>query len=102
MNSHSEYMEHRIIVNMACGLANRMFQYAFYQYLLKNGYDVYVDYFTTKTLAHEEVAWERIFPQAIFRQASEKDIRSLGEDTICFPKYVGNFSLSYYRFLWYD
>lgn len=80
MNSHSEYMEHRIIVNMACGLANRMFQYAFYQYLLKNG-----DYFTTKTLAHEEVAWERIFPQAIFRQASEKDIRSLGEDTKFFP-----------------
>lgn len=86
MNSHSEYMEHRIIVNMACGLANRMFQYAFYQYLLKNGYDVYVDYFTTKTLAHEEVAWERIFPQAIFRQASEKDIRSLGGGHDLFSK----------------
>lgn len=29
-----------ILVNMACGLANRMFQYSYYLFLKKLGYDV--------------------------------------------------------------
>lgn len=68
----------KVIVNMACGLANRMFQYSYYQYLLKEGYDVYVDYFKTKTLEHEDVEWSRIFPLATFRQADDRDIRRMG------------------------
>lgn len=67
-----------VIVNMACGLANRMFQYAFYQYMIKEGYDVCVDYFTTKTLAHEEVDWNRIFPNAPLRKATVRNIKRMG------------------------
>lgn len=67
-----------VIVNMACGLANRMFQYAFYLRLQKEGYDVYVDYFTTPGLAHETVDWFRIFPKAVFRQAAASDIKKMG------------------------
>lgn len=33
-----------IIVNMACGLANRMFQYSYYLFLKKQGYEVAVDF----------------------------------------------------------
>ena len=33
------------IVNMACGLANRMFQYSYYLYLKKNGWQVAVDFY---------------------------------------------------------
>lgn len=68
----------KVIVNMACGLANRMFQYAYYLYLLEEGYDAYVDYFTTATLSHEDVAWLKIFPKATFREASIDDIRRMG------------------------
>lgn len=71
-------MKAPVIVNMACGLANRMFQYAFYRYLLKCGYNAYVDYFTKNKLVHEDVLWSRIFPQATFREASVRDIRMLG------------------------
>lgn len=67
-----------VIVNMVCGLANRMFQYAFYLRLQKEGYDVYVDYFTTPGLAHETVDWFRIFPKAVFRQAAASDIKKMG------------------------
>ena len=59
-----------VIVNMACGLANRMFQYAYYLYLEKLGYEAFVDFYTTARLDHERVAWEAIFPAAHFRQAS--------------------------------
>lgn len=68
----------KTIVNMACGLANRMFQYAYYIYLRKEGYDVAVDYFNTAVLAHEDVAWNRIFPKATYQQASEIEIRKAG------------------------
>ncbi len=59
-----------IIVNMACGLANRMFQYSYYLYLKKLGYDAWVDYYHTAQLGHEHVAWKAIFPHANIRQAS--------------------------------
>lgn len=52
----------KIIVNMACGLANRMFQYSYYLFLKKRGYDVAVDFYHSAKLAHEKVAWSAIFP----------------------------------------
>lgn len=51
----------KIIVNMACGLANRMFQYSYYLFLKKRGYDVAVDFYHSAKLAHEKVAWSAIF-----------------------------------------
>lgn len=59
-----------VIVNMACGLANRMFQYSYYLYLKKNGWQVAVDFYKKSKLPHENVEWERIFPKATFKQAS--------------------------------
>ena len=35
----------KAIVNMACGLANRMFQYSYYLYLKKLDWDVSIDYY---------------------------------------------------------
>ena len=81
----------KVIVNMSCGLANRMFQYAYYKYLIKEGYEAYVDYFTTKTLAHEDVAWSRVFPHAEFRQASYKYVLRLGGGHDLFSKMCRKF-----------
>ena len=58
------------IVNMACGLANRMFQYSYYLFLKKQGYEVAVDFYRSAKLAHEKVAWNSIFPYAEIKQAS--------------------------------
>ena len=44
-----------IIVNMACGLANRMFQYSYYLFLKKQGYEVAVDFYPCAKLAHEKL-----------------------------------------------
>lgn len=68
----------RFIVNMACGLANRMFQYSYYLFLKKQGYDVAVDFYHSAKLAHEKVAWNAIFPHAEIRQASRLNIFLLG------------------------
>lgn len=68
----------RIIVNMACGLANRMFQYSYYLFLKKKGYNVSVDYYTSARLAHEDVAWNDIFPNAEIKQASKFKVFLLG------------------------
>ena len=59
------------VVNMACGLANRMFQYSYYLYLKKQGLDVAVDYYRKAALAHENVDWEHIFPNASLPQISK-------------------------------
>lgn len=58
-----------IIVNLACGLANRMFQYAYFLYLREQGYDAYTDAYSGGRLAHEQVAWNRIFPEAALRES---------------------------------
>lgn len=57
---------------MAAGLANRMFQYSYYQYLLLNNVEVEVDnsYKATKWKM-EDVDWNRIFPCANYSQASK-------------------------------
>ena len=62
------------VVNMACGLANRMFQYSYYLYLKKVGYDVSVDYYETGKLAHESVEWNQIFPKAYISQVSWREV----------------------------
>lgn len=67
-----------IIVNMACGLANRMFQYSYYLYLKKLGYDARIDYYTSAKLAHERVAWNDIFPKALYHKASIWDLMKTG------------------------
>lgn len=67
-----------VIINMACGLANRMFQYAYYQYLQNKKIDVKIDYFTHNKLEHENVEWLRIFPNATFQQASPLEILKFG------------------------
>lgn len=67
-----------VIVNLACGLANRMFQYSYYLYLKKKGYDVKVDYYTVAALAHEDVEWYKIFPQANLAQAGKWDVFRFG------------------------
>lgn len=62
------------IVSMACGLANRMFQYCYYLYLKEIGWQVKVDFYRKCKLPHENVEWERIFPMATFQQASISDV----------------------------
>lgn len=79
-------MRKRIVVNMACGLANRMFQYSYYLYLKKFGYDVSVDYYDTAKLEHELVAWNRIFPEAPICQAARGEVFRLGGGSSLFTK----------------
>lgn len=67
-----------VIVNMACGLANRMFQYSYYLYLKELGYDAFVDYSRAAKLKHETVLWEKIFPNADLPQADYLKILRLG------------------------
>lgn len=67
-----------VIVNMACGLANRMFQYSYYLYLKRLGYDVQVDFYRTAKLKHEKVLWNQIFPNAYLPQAKSSRILKLG------------------------
>ena len=70
-----------IIVNMACGLANRMFQYSYYLYLRKKGLNVTADFYNRAALAHESVEWNKIFPKAQYLQASKKKIFFYGGGT---------------------
>ncbi len=67
-----------IIINMACGLANRMFQYAFYLSLKERGYDAKVDFYKSAKLAHENVLWNDIFPCAKIDQVSTFKVFMLG------------------------
>lgn len=70
--------EMNLIVNMACGLANRMFQYSYYLFLKKQGYSVSVDFYHSAKLAHEKVDWNSIFPTAKIEQASRVKVFWLG------------------------
>ena len=51
-----------IIVNMACGLANRMFQYSYYLFLRHQGYHVQVDFYHSAKLAHENPSEISVLP----------------------------------------
>ena len=68
----------KFIVNMACGLANRMFQYSYYLFLKHQGYHVQVDFYHSAKLAHEKVDWNDIFPKAKLEQASPWNVVRLG------------------------
>lgn len=76
----------KIIVNMACGLANRMFQYSYYLFLKKRGYDVAVDFYHSAKLAHEKVAWSAIFPHAEIKQVSHYKVFLWGGGSDIFSK----------------
>lgn len=71
---------------MACGLANRMFQYSYYLFLKHLGYNVQVDFYRSAKLAHEKVAWNDIFPEAKIEQASFWDVLRLGGGPDIFSK----------------
>lgn len=68
-----------MVIRMAAGLANRMFQYAYALYLRKQGVDAFVDnnYKATKWKM-EDIDWSRIFPNAPLNQASHSLIFKLG------------------------
>lgn len=68
----------RLIVNMACGLANRMFQYSYYLFLKKKGYNAQLDFYNSAKLPHEKVDWNEIFPKADLNQASHFEVFMLG------------------------
>lgn len=67
-----------VVVNLACGLANRMFQYSYYLFLKHNGYETKIDAYSSGTLAHETVEWERIFPFAPLDQVKRSVTLRLG------------------------
>lgn len=90
----NNFQNNHIVVNMACGLANRMFQYTYYLYLKKCGYNTTVDYYQTATLAHENVAWEDIFPNASIEQASAWRVFILGGGSSLFSKIRRKFLFS--------
>lgn len=76
-----------IIINMACGLANRMFQYSYYLFLKHQRYHVQIDFYHSAKLAHEKVAWNDIFPEAKIEQASSWDVLKLGGGSDFFSKF---------------
>ena len=61
------------IVRLSDGLANRMFQYSCYLYLIHNGYEAYIDDSTPNYLEHDNVSWNKIFPEAKYKRASKLD-----------------------------
>lgn len=63
---------------MAAGLANRMFQYSYFLYLKKLGLETFVDNNYKAELMHENIEWERIFPNAIINQAPKSLIFKYG------------------------
>lgn len=85
----------KIIVNMACGLANRMFQYSYYLFLKREGYHVQVDFYHSAKLAHEKVDWNDIFPKAKIDQASSWDVLKLGGG----PDFLSKIRRKYLPFL---
>lgn len=84
-----------VIVNMACGLANRMFQYSYYLFLEHEGYHVKVDFYQSAKLAHEKVDWNDIFPKAKIDQASFWDVLKLGGG----PDFLSKIRRKYLPFL---
>ncbi len=76
-----------IVIRLHSGLANRMFQYAFYLYLQKKGYQVWVDDESFRKIhAHEQVEWQRIFPKAMMAEAPTKLIFNYGGGSDVFSK----------------
>ena len=71
--------KHKIVIRFHSGLANRMFQYAYYLYLQQQGYEVRMDCTSYRIFhAHEHVEWQRIFPNATMEEASSLLIHRYG------------------------
>ena len=81
------------IVNMACGLANRMFQYSYYLYLKKRGWQVTVDFYRKSKLPHENVDWEHIFPNAKIEQASKLKVLIKGGGPMLYLRFADDIYL---------
>ena len=72
-------IKHKIVIRLHSGLANRMFQYAYYLYLQQKGYNVRMDSSSYRIFhAHEKVDWQRIFPNAKIEEASAWTIKYYG------------------------
>lgn len=80
-----------IVVNIACGLANRMFQFSYYLYLRHRGYDVRADAYQSGKLAHESVAWNQIFPYAPIDQVGKFKAFCLGGGNDLFSRFRRRF-----------
>ena len=54
-------IKHEIVIRLHSGLANRMFQYAYYLYLQQKGYKARMDSSSYRIFhAHEKVDWQRL------------------------------------------
>lgn len=86
------------IVRMLGGLANRMFQYSFYEYMKTKGYIVLTDNYYKGKLKHEIFDWERIFPNAPLVQPSRFKIFLYGGgyDIISKVRRKTNLTFRYY------
>ena len=72
-------IKHKIVIRLHSGLANRMFQYAYYLYLQQKGYKARMDSSSYRIFhAHEKVDWQRIFPNAKIEEASAWTIKYYG------------------------
>jgi len=77
----------KIVIRMFGGLANRMFQLAFYKALTQKGYLVYIDNnVQTIKLDHELLNLQKIFPNLQYNLAEESLVNSLGGGYDLFSK----------------
>lgn len=57
----------KVLVNNACWLSNKMFQYSFYLFLKNKGYDVTVDFYNSVKNVHVNVDRSGTFTCAEFK-----------------------------------
>lgn len=79
---------------MSCGLANRMFQYAFYLWLKQQGENALVDYYQSVRLAHEKVEWNQIFPNATFEKCSKLEAALMGGGSDLFSRFFRKYFIT--------
>lgn len=80
-----------IIIRMAAGLANRMFQYAYYLYLKQMGLNVHIDNSYRRSIghtdfAHEHIDWKRVFPKAKYSSPQNITVYKYGGGQDLFSK----------------
>lgn len=79
------------IIRFSDGLANRMFQYSYYLYLKKLGFEVALDDSTPHYLEHDEVDWIRIFPNAYYLKAPKNKCLLYGGGFDIFSKILRHY-----------
>lgn len=77
----------KVIIRVSQGLANRMFQVAF-ALSMREKYDVKVDCVRKIKFAHEDVDMFRIFRNLNIKEASHREIKSLGGEDTFFYKVI--------------